>query len=130
MKKILVLSTALFLSCASFAQNDSTINRKKQKSASSQTMELQKTDGVMMKNGSMMTVKKGKMSGMTSDLVCKNGTTVTTKGVISRKDGSQEVLKEGECFDACGKIMIVNNSKTTSDRNMYLVPDSALQKNK
>lgn len=139
MKTIILVSTALFLSFASFAQSGSTINRKENKADDCKTVEMSNTDGVMMKNGGMVTVKKGKMAPMANDLICKDGTRVSSSGSISKKDGSQKMLKEGEYMDVCGKVIPItnsegssrnNDSKNTKDRNMYLVPDSTLQKNK
>ena len=51
------------------------------------------------------------MLPMTSDLVCKNGTKVTTIGSVSNKDGTQTMLKEGEYTGACGKVIPISDSK-------------------
>ena len=108
MKKMILLSTVLFLSYASFAQSDSAMSAKKDKVIQKNTIEMSKTDGVMMKNGSMMNVEKGKLSNMTSDLVCKNGTRVTSNGSVSKTDGSRMMMKEGEYMDASGKVMALS----------------------
>ena len=52
------------------------------------------------------------------------------KLILSKKDGSEMMFKEGEYMDVYGKVTPVNNSKNSKGKNMYLVPDSTLQKNK
>ena len=73
MKKIILLSTALFFSLGSFAQSDSTMHHKKGKTMPSEPVDMSKTDGVMMKNGTMNTVKNGKMTKMTADFTFNDG---------------------------------------------------------
>jgi len=77
-----------------------------------------------------MMVKKGQMTNLTSDFNCNDGTRITQNGEVTRKNGSQIMLKEGDYIDASGKMIPINNTKTSKDKDMYLVPDSTLKKNK
>lgn len=136
MKKIILLTTVLFLSSVAIAQNDSIMKNKKSQTTNGKSMDMSKTDGVMRKNGSMMTLKNGKWNTMTSDFVCQDGTRISTSGTVTKKDGTQMMLKEGVYMDTCGKVIPVNDSKTPSDKNnsksskdknIYLVPDNTLK---
>lgn len=128
MRRIILLSTVFFLSVISFAQSNAGTTGKKYKPAHAQSIESAKTNGVIMKNGTMLWLKKGRSTKMTSELTCDNGTKVSVSGTVTKKDGTQFRLKEGQYMDVCGKVMTIKNSKSGNDKNMYLVPDSKLEK--
>jgi uncharacterized protein YdeI (BOF family) len=79
------------------------------------------SDGVVMQNGRIMSVKSGKMTAMDSDVTLSNGTKIMRDGSYTQKDGKKIMLKEGEHLDMSGKV---SSTRTDKDKNMYLVPDN------
>ncbi|MBK5285370.1 MAG: hypothetical protein JJE25_08185 [Bacteroidia bacterium] len=109
MKKIILASTAIFLSFASFAQKDSTNNMMNNDKMGSgmnhQGMDKSHGDGVMMMNGKMMMEHSGKMTMMDHDTTMNNGTKVMTNGTCIKKDGTKIMMKEGQHMNMSGKMM-------------------------
>lgn len=78
-------------------------------------------DGVMMQNGKIMKVKNGQMTRLDHDMTMTNGTRIMSDGTCTKKDGSKVMLKEGQHMDMSGNMVPM---KTSTNKNMYLVPDS------
>jgi hypothetical protein len=57
-----------------------------------------------MRDGKMVIMYEGKT--VTADVTLANGTLIKTDGTIIRQDGTSVMLKEGECIDRDGKIMM------------------------
>jgi hypothetical protein len=64
-----------------------------------------KVDGVMMKDGKMMTVKDGNLTSLDADLDLTSGDKASSDGSITRKDGSKIMLREGEMINMDGSMM-------------------------
>lgn len=60
---------------------------------------------VMLKNGKLMLEDKGKSSVLTVDYVFPDGTKVSLKGLVTKKDGTTATLKEGESVWPGGSII-------------------------
>lgn len=82
-------------------------------------------DGVVMQNGKMMMVKKGQMTIMDHDMTMSNGTKVMSDGNYIEKNGTKNMMKEGQHIDTSGNLTTV---KINSDKGMYFVPNSTLKK--
>ena len=72
---------------ALFALN-TTVNAQTKKNTTHQ-MRHAKEDCVMMKDGNMMMMKKGKMMEMENDVTMKNGTVCMTDGTCKMKNGDK-----------------------------------------
>jgi len=98
MKTIIKLMTACIIVCSistAFAQNpskDSTM----QNPQPAQTNPTMTKDYVTMMNGKMMEYKDGKMMELKGDYSCSNGCKVSSKGMLQKKDGTTQQLKEGD----------------------------------
>lgn len=96
MKKLCVL--ALFsLSTAAFAQDDMKIKQGSSSQDSSYCLVLK--DGM-----TLLTTTAGKE--IHTDITLENGTKITPSGNVVKKDGTQTMLKEGECVSSTGETVI------------------------
>jgi hypothetical protein len=69
-------------------------------------------DGVIMRDGKMMTMKAGKaIDPMTANATMSNGTVVTPDGLVKMPNGHQEQLKDGQMMMMDGTIMEGGNPK-------------------
>src|SRR3954469_8304276 len=57
-----------------------------------------------IKDGKLIVMHQG--NAMISDVTLANGTQIKTDGTIITKDGNTLMLKEGECADKDGKVMM------------------------
>ncbi|MGO9607611.1 MAG: DUF6799 domain-containing protein [Candidatus Binataceae bacterium] len=63
-------------------------------------------DGVIMKNGQMMTMKNGKATQpMPDDMTMPDGTKVTTAGVVKMGNGEEKHLSNGDMILMDGHMM-------------------------
>ena len=63
-------------------------------------------DGVMMKDGKMITMKDGKSTGpMHQDMLTTNGHKVMPDGTMKMPDGKEMRMKEGQMMAMDGKMM-------------------------
>jgi hypothetical protein len=125
MKKVLATLLAITLTLGVFAQDSAnTMNKMAQK------QNMQKHDGVIMKDGKLLMMKNGQTTQLTSDLTLDNGTVVMTNGTVKAKDGSTTTLKEGDYVSMDGTTMgninkwpknNMGKDSTTSDK---IKPDS------
>ena len=129
MKKLILVFVAIVIGAGAYAQTDST-NRKlshmdmnKYHNQNMQTSPVDQThpDGIMMRNGKILVVKKGKMTILDKDMTMSNGTIIQSDGTYIKKDGTTMMMKEGQHVDMSGNIISV---KTNKEKNMDLVPDS------
>ena len=100
MKKVLVLLFAMTLTSGVFAQDSTNAMNKM---APKQNM--QKHDGIIMKNGKLLMMKNGQTTQLTTDMTLDNGTVVMTNGTVKAKDGSTTTLKEGDYVSMDGTHM-------------------------
>jgi cytoskeletal protein RodZ len=66
----------------------------------------------MMKNGKLMSEKNGTNTDVTNDVTLSNGTTITTDGKVTWKNGKSQTLQNGEMVDMNGKIHNWSSSST------------------
>ena len=117
MKKIILVSIAIFASLASFAQMDSmTKVRNKEimkdnmrtitKQNNERKAELQKSEvtAVFMKDCKMMIERGGKTMPMKHNVTMRNGTIVMATGLVIDADSTTTMMSEGEYIDMYGKI--------------------------
>ena len=97
MKNLIVLVTSLLFGLNVFAQDTST-NKKMQYPQTSE-----KTYCALLKDGKMMLMTDGKT--VNADVIFANGAKITIDATLKKKDGSEVVLKNGECVDANGEII-------------------------
>ena len=115
MKIIILVSAAILLSFASFAQMDSTHNMMKNNKMghgmNHQAMHKSHGDGVMMMNGKMMMEHDGKTTMMHRDMTMTNGTKVMTNGTCIKKDGTKMIMKDGQQMNMSGEMMPMKDSE-------------------
>jgi uncharacterized protein with beta-barrel porin domain len=100
MKKVLVTLIVMTLALGVFAQDSTNAMNKM---APKQNM--QKHEGVMMKDGKLLMMKNGQTTQLTTDLTLDNGAVVMTNGTLKAKDGKTTVLKEGDYVSMDGTKM-------------------------
>lgn len=96
MKKLIVLIITCIFTSGVFAQdyqNDKMQNQNQNTPAYC----------AMLKDGKMILMADGKQ--MNGDVKLNNGTKITPDAVVVKKDGTQTVLKNGECVDKDGNIV-------------------------
>jgi hypothetical protein len=98
---------ALLFACVSFAYSQDDMKIKGQKTDSTYCLVLK--DGLPA-----LTSNDGKE--IYNDVLLTNGTKITPNGNVTKKDGTQMVLKEGECVSSSGEISIgaVQRKKKTN----------------
>jgi hypothetical protein len=91
MKTIIILIACSALSISAFSQDLKKDNRKNQEPEKEGQYCLGLKDGlaVLMKDG----------VAVIDDVVFNDGTKVTRQGMIINKDGTEKILKDGECVN-------------------------------
>jgi len=102
MKKLFIAIIAVAFSTVALAQTPE--KKADAKPAASEKKTTDNTHCYSMKDGAMMHCMGTTAEPMKKDVTLKNGTTVSTKGVVVMKDGKKAMLKNGECIDVNGKI--------------------------
>ena len=74
-------------------------------------------DGVMLRNGCVLIVHRGKISKLNSDLCFTNGARITVDGLIIQKDGLELNMNEGEYRNVQGE----------KEENIYFIPDQEVK---
>jgi len=105
MKKVIVLIAACIFSLSAMAQDYQ--SDKSQKPTPSSVKYCAK-----VKDGKIMVMQNDK--DLTVDVKLANGTTIKMDGTIVKSDGTQTMLKNGECADNTGMVM---NPKSTDKMN-------------
>ena len=90
---------------AFFALNTSVTAQTKTKKQTTQQMKNAKEDCVMMKDGTMMMMKNGKMMEMDKDVTMKNGTVCMKDGTCKMKNGKTMMMKNGDKCYMDGRMM-------------------------
>ncbi len=70
----------------------------------------------VLKNGSMKLEKDGIVS--TKEITLRDGSKITKEGTVVRKDGSNVLLKNGECIDMDGNIENIPLEKMEEKNNL------------
>jgi len=97
MKKSVGIGAILFCSLYMGAQNDKKIMEGKQDSVYC----------LVMKDGfAVLASSSGRV--ITSDINLANGTRITPKGLVTKKDGQQIIMKDGDCTNTIGEPMKEN----------------------
>jgi hypothetical protein len=98
MKKFLTVAVVALFATASFAQDN-----KMEKKADAKSTTLAH-ECYMMKDGAVIHCMGEKNEALKSDVKLKNGTTITSTGVIRSKDGVETKLENGQCVSLMGSI--------------------------
>jgi hypothetical protein len=75
-----------------------------------------------MKDGKLMSDKNGTKTDVTNDVTLSNGTTITTDGKVTWKNGKTQTLENDEMIDMNGKIhnwSSSNSHKTTTNHTTH-----------
>ena len=107
--------------------NPQDLNKNQIQNMQNNPGEKSNPDGFIMQNGKMMQVKNGKTTNIERDITLTNGTKIKSDGSCVNKDGTKMTMKEGQHMDMSGNMTPMNINR---DKNMYLVPDSTVKKNK
>ena len=101
MKNLFLLFAAIAISIGASAQkmNSGTTPTQKHNKYAQKNHEM-----YAFKNGKLMMSKNGTNSDVTQDATLANGTTISTDGKITWKDGKTQTLKEGDWVDMNGKV--------------------------
>lgn len=123
MKKLILVVAAITMSLGAYSQVDKT-NRSRE--TNKKTIDQSNSDGVVMRNGKVMTIKNGeRIEFQDNEMMMGNGIKLLRDGTYILKDGSKTALKEGDHMDMKGNITPM---KAHKDNTMYLVPDSTINK--
>ncbi|RWY51220.1 DUF6799 domain-containing protein [Mucilaginibacter gilvus] len=109
MKKMMIACLAVALSCSAMAKTNTVANAPVQEKMMQSKMKMK--DGVMMKDGKMMTMKDGKSMMMDKDMTMKNGTMVMMDGSVKMKNGKMMKMKEGDMMMMNGKMKMAPMKK-------------------
>lgn len=91
--KFIILSSVFLLIISAKADAQEIIQDKQQEIGKFCTV---------LKNGSMKLEKDGVLA--TKEITLRDGSKITKEGTVVRKDGSNVILKNGECIDMDGNI--------------------------
>ena len=61
-------------------------------------------EGYFLKDGKLMMMKDGTTSAVTQDVTLTDGTTISTDGKVTWKDGKSQTLTDSNWVDMSGKI--------------------------
>ena len=111
MKKVLVSLFAITLTLGVFAQDSTNATNKMAPKPN-----MQKHEGVIMKDGKLLMMKNGQTTQLTTDLTLDNGTVVMANGTVKTKDGTTKTLKEGDYVAMDGTTGNVKNRWQQKDK--------------
>lgn len=119
MKTLCLLIIAFVISIGVSAQTKSDTSHTK----SHQRYSQNNHEIYLFKDGKLMMRKYGTISHVTQEVTLANGTTISTDGIITWKNGKTQTLKEGEWVDMNGKVHYIkiktsNNLKNKSDTSI------------
>jgi uncharacterized protein YdeI (BOF family) len=103
MKKIFFLVAAILFSNCINAQENTKMN--KMGKMKGQKMTKMHPDGVMMTEGKMYLIVKGKTTMMENEVTLNNGTRVMADGNYLLKDGTKMMLTEGDHLNLAGNMV-------------------------
>lgn len=96
MRHPIILLLPLLLALQTHAQDTATHNSKP-------------WDYIMMKNGRLIEVNKGRQTPVTSDVILVNESTIHPDGTINASSGRTKHLKEGQYITMDGRIRKLKN---------------------
>lgn len=121
MKNLFLLFAAFAISIGVSAQTTNPTTTSKMHNGYSQ----KNHDGYSYNNGKLMMSKSGTNSDVTQDATLNNGTTISTNGTVTWKNGKTQTLKEGDWVDMNGKVHSKNMKSSNSWKNKR---DSSMKK--
>lgn len=80
------------------------------------------TDGVVKKDGKLMTVRAGEKAELTSETALSDGTKVATDGTVISKEGKKWNLKDNDAILSDGRVLL-EGSIIVKDGKALLVKD-------
>lgn len=114
MKHLLIISISFLLSSSLKAQEKMDTMHSKMNTMSTSKQK----DCLMMEDGKMMVMKKGKTMMMDHDMKLSNGTMVMTNGSMKMKNGKTMMLKDGDCVMMNGKMTHMPMKKKMGEPKM------------
>lgn len=94
MKKSIGVIAVIFCSLCVNAQDEKKMTEEKQDSVYC----------LVMKDGlGVLTSSSGRI--ITNDINLSNGTRISSKGILTKKDGTQIIMKDGDCTNTIGSPM-------------------------
>jgi hypothetical protein len=67
------------------------------------------SDVLIMRSGTMMLFKDGRVTPMETEMTLKNGTIVKPDGTVKLKDGSTKIMQSGDRIDLEGHLTQMGN---------------------
>lgn len=114
MKKIILVCALTTLYFGLFAQSGAT----KTKKDNGMDKKYDKDCAMTLANGKMMMIVDGKTVVMDKEMTTKNGTVVMMDGTVKMKDGKTMKMKESDCIDMSGKMIVVKNTQIKKEPQM------------
>lgn len=121
MKKVILASTLSVICLSSFAQTDSSRknnnmnpNQNQNKNPGGTQYQQNNTNNectVRMDNGKVMLLVDGREVTVDKDTTLTNGTIVKKNGRVKIKEGKTVTLKDGDCIDDAGNMVVARNSE-------------------
>jgi hypothetical protein len=96
---LLIIAFAFCFSASAQTTGDTTHHRTHH-----QYSQTKHTEHYVMQDGKLMMDKNGTMNAVNSDVTLSNGTTITTDGKVTWKNGKTQTLQNGERISTNGKI--------------------------
>jgi len=116
MKNLSLLVFALVICCSVSAQtSDTTTMHRKHQNEYSQSANHPRYE---MQDGRLVMYSHGVKNTVIKDVTLPNGTTITTDGKVTWKDGKTQTLQDGESIGMNGKIHMRNNMKNGNHEKM------------
>jgi hypothetical protein len=111
MKKLLLTVVSVLLSVGIYAQSNTTMRKSDKKGG-----QKKYSNGILLKDGKMMLLTKGKSTLMKNGITMANGTHVMLDGNYVLKNGTTFMMTEGEYINLAGnlipiKIMYLDGDK-------------------
>ena len=113
MKNLGLMIIAIAFCFSASAQTTSDTSHHKMHHQYSQTSH----EHYVMKDGKLMMDKNGTMTAVDNDVTLSNGTTISTDGKVTWKDGKSQTLKNGEIVSTNGKIWGGKMNKSNMDKD-------------
>lgn len=75
-------------------------------------------DHLMMQDGKMWVMTKGKTTAMTQDMKLSDGSSVSVAGKVTMADGNTKMLSEGDSIDFDGMVTLMDANKKDKKAKM------------
>ncbi len=111
---ILVGAGVIYIASTKTSQPSPVVGTEKPGMEASSTEKAMMGPSVVLKGGKFMLDDNGKSSTLTVDYMFPDGTKVSLKGIVTKKDGTTATLKEGESVWPGGSIIKAGEMMTSA----------------